>query len=273
MELVNDFTVNADIDETWKTLIDLELIAPCMPGAELTEIEGEIHRGLVKVKVGPITAKFKGEAHFVERDADARRAQLKADGRDTGGKGNAAALITAQLTAVDDATTKVVVTTDLTITGKVAQFGRGALVDVSDKLLKQFVHNLETTVLNQGAAANAGDADTTAAGTSAPGSTGAATGAAAATAAAAATGTADAGASGDAASFAPPADAPVDGPPAPAAGTEAPAAEAPKIRKIESKPAEPIDLLETAGTPMLKRLAPVLAGLVVLLLIVRRRRR
>ena len=267
MELVNDFTVNADIDETWKTLIDLELIAPCMPGAELTEIEGEIHRGLVKVKVGPITAKFKGEAHFVERDADARKAQLKADGRDTGGKGNAAALITAQLTAIDDATTKVVVTTDLTITGKVAQFGRGALVDVSDKLLKQFVHNLETTVLNQGAAANAAETDTTTPDTTTTDTTTPDTTTADTT-------TPDsAGASSDAASFAPPADAPVDGPAEPSVGTEAPAAEAPKIRKIESKPAEPIDLLETAGTPMLKRLAPVLAGLVVLLLIVRRRRR
>ena len=149
MELVNDFTVNAPIGETWATLTDLEKIAPCMPGAQLTEIEGETYRGLVKVKVGPITAQFKGQAHFLERDEDAHRAALKAEGRDTGGKGNASAVITAQLVSVTDASTKVTVTSDLTITGKVAQFGRGALADVSDKLLKQFVHNLETTVLNE----------------------------------------------------------------------------------------------------------------------------
>ena len=149
MELVNDFTVNAPISETWATLTDLEKIAPCMPGAQLTEIEGETYRGLVKVKVGPITAQFKGQAHFLERDEEAHRAALKAEGRDTGGKGNASAVITAQLVSVTDASTKVTVTSDLTITGKVAQFGRGALADVSDKLLKQFVHNLETTVLNE----------------------------------------------------------------------------------------------------------------------------
>ena len=99
--------------------------------------------------MGPITAKFKGEASFVEQDVEAHKAVLKAAGRDTGGKGNASALITAQLTPVTDASTHVLVTTDLTITGKVAQFGRGALADVSTKLIGQFVEQLETTVLNE----------------------------------------------------------------------------------------------------------------------------
>jgi carbon monoxide dehydrogenase subunit G len=161
MELVNEFTVNAGIDTTWATLTDVERIAPCMPGAQLTEIEGDTYRGTVSVKVGPITAKFKGEANFVEQDAAAHKAVLKAAGRDTGGKGNASALITAQLSEVSKETTHVKVTTDLTITGKVAQFGRGALADVSTKLIDQFVQQLETTVLNEPEAAPAADtADT-----------------------------------------------------------------------------------------------------------------
>src|SRR6478752_6746544 len=133
MDLSNEFTVNADIDTTWATL---------------TEIEGDTYRGTVAVKVGPITAKFKGEANFVEQDVESHKAVLKAAGRDTGGKGNASALITAQLTSVTDTSTHVLVTTDLTITGKVAQFGRGALADVSTKLIGQFVEQLETTVLS-----------------------------------------------------------------------------------------------------------------------------
>ena len=148
MELVNDFTVDVPVDEAWKTLTDVERIAPCLPGAQLQEIEGDVYRGVVKVKVGPILAQFKGQATFLERDETNHRAVLKAEGRDTGGKGNASALITAQLDSVDADSTKVTVTTDLTITGKVAQFGRGALADVSTKLLNQFVDQLETTVLH-----------------------------------------------------------------------------------------------------------------------------
>jgi carbon monoxide dehydrogenase subunit G len=148
MELVNDFTVDVPVDEAWKTLTDVERIAPCLPGAQLQEIEGDVYRGVVKVKVGPILAQFKGQATFIERDETNHRAVLKAEGRDTGGKGNASALITAQLDSVDADSTKVTVTTDLTITGKVAQFGRGALADVSTKLLNQFVDQLETTVLH-----------------------------------------------------------------------------------------------------------------------------
>ncbi len=286
MELVNDFTVAADISETWKTLTDLELIAPCMPGAQLTEVEGETYRGLVKIKVGPITAQFKGQAHFVERDADAHKAVLKADGRDTGGKGNASALITAQLVEVTPTTTKVTVTTDLTITGKVAQFGRGALVDVSDKLLKQFVHNLETTVLSEDAAHHTPTPAPTPVEPPAEVETPAATEpeVAGEPSTEAESETTEAA---PAASFAPPVRALITSsePPAPVAegptaakhpesavaGASA-AAPSPGVRKIESKPVEPIDLLETAGAPMLKRLAPVLGVLVVLLFVLRRRR-
>ena len=142
MELNNDFEVNAPVDKAWAVLTDVEKIAPCLPGAQLQEVEGDEYRGIVKVKVGPITAQYKGAATFVEKDDANHRAVLKADGRDTRGAGNASALITAKLQAVGDRT-KVSVSTDLTVTGKVAQFGRGVMADVSAKLMTQFADNLE----------------------------------------------------------------------------------------------------------------------------------
>ena len=149
MEINNSFEVKAPIDVAWATLTDLARIAPCLPGATLTSIEGDVFKGHVTVKVGPIVAKFGGQAIFQERNDTAHRAVLKGEGRDSTGKGNASAIITAQLEVVDADTTRCTVNTDLTITGKIAQFGRGALADVSDKLLKQFVVNLESTVLTQ----------------------------------------------------------------------------------------------------------------------------
>ena len=153
MELVNDFTVNVPVEEAWVVLTDVERIAPCLPGAQLQEVEGDVYRGVVKIKVGPILAQFKGQATFIEKDDANHKAVLKAEGRDTAGKGNASALITAKLDPQGEGTTKVTVSTDLTITGKVAQFGRGALADVSTKLLGQFVDCLETTVLGPSVAA------------------------------------------------------------------------------------------------------------------------
>jgi len=149
VEINNSFEVKAPIDVAWATLTDLARIAPCLPGATLTSVEGDIYKGHVTVKVGPIVAKFGGQAIFQERNDTEHRAVLKGEGRDSTGKGNASAIITAQLEVVDANTTRCTVSTDLTITGKIAQFGRGALADVSDKLLKQFVINLETTVLSQ----------------------------------------------------------------------------------------------------------------------------
>jgi carbon monoxide dehydrogenase subunit G len=146
MELTNEFRVDRPVDETWNVLTDVERIAPALPGAQLQEIEGDEYRGIVKVKVGPITAQYKGKATFVEKDDTNHKAVLKAEGRDTKGQGNASALITATLDA-DGAGTKVKVHTDLTVTGKVAQFGRGIMADVSTKLLNQFVEQLETTIL------------------------------------------------------------------------------------------------------------------------------
>ena len=141
MELSNEFEVDAPIDRVWSVLTDVELIAPCLPGAQLQEVEGDEYRGVVKVRVGPITAQYKGAASFVEKDDAGYRAVLRAEGRDTRGTGNAAADITAEM-APTATGTLVTVTTDLKVTGKVAQFGRGVMADVSKKLMGQFADNL-----------------------------------------------------------------------------------------------------------------------------------
>jgi len=148
-QLINEFTVNCPIDEAWPLITDLELIAPCLPGAELQEVEGETYRGVVKVKLGAISSQFKGDAHFVERDDENYRAMIKGAGRDTGGRGNASAEITAQAESLSPTSTRVAVTTDLHITGKVAQFGRGIMGDVSSKLMAQFADNLNQMIDEQ----------------------------------------------------------------------------------------------------------------------------
>jgi len=153
MDLNHQFTVAVPVEDAWRILTDVERIAPCLPGAQLLEIEGETYRGVVKVKVGPIQAQFKGQAIFIERNDIAHKVVLKGEGRDTTGKGNAAAVITAEMTAVDATSTSVTVNTDLSVTGKVAQFGRGAMADISDKLLAAFVVNLNTLIAEQPATA------------------------------------------------------------------------------------------------------------------------
>ena len=143
MELNNDIEVNASVAEVWEAFNTPEKIAPCLPGAELQENEGDEFHGIVKIKVGPITAQYKGTATYLERNDEEKRVVIKGDGRDVRGAGNASAVITAQLTEISPTTTQVSVKTELTITGKVAQFGRGAISDVSAKLMTQFAKNLE----------------------------------------------------------------------------------------------------------------------------------
>ena len=169
MDLNHSFTVDVPVEDAWRILTDVERIAPCLPGAQLQEIEGDTYRGVVKVKVGPIQAQFKGQANFVERDDVAHRAVLKGEGRDTGGKGNASALITAEMTALTDSSTSVTVNTDLSITGKVAQFGRGTMADISNKLLAQFVENLNVLIAEKPLEAAAPSTATAPVETSAPG--------------------------------------------------------------------------------------------------------
>lgn len=158
MELSNSFEVPAGRAQAWAVLNDVERIAPCLPGAQLQEIEGDEFRGVVKVKVGPVTAQYKGKAVFVERDEAGGKVVLKADGRDTRGAGNANALITATLATVSDEATRVDVHTDLAITGKVAQFGRGVMADVSEKLMGQFAENLQTLIAESDTATQASEA-------------------------------------------------------------------------------------------------------------------
>jgi uncharacterized protein len=218
MDLNHAFTVEVPVEDAWRILTDVERIAPCLPGAQLQEIEGDVYRGAVKVKVGPIQAQFKGQASFVEFDEVAHKVVLKGEGRDIGGKGNASALITAELTALTATSTSVTVNTDLSVTGKVAQFGRGAMADISDKLLAQFVVNLNEMIAASDAPAAA----------SAP---------VAETAAPA------------------PADAPT---PSAAPASEAPAEPAqPTVRKIDGPEAEALDLLSISRGVILKRALPV----------------
>ena len=149
-QLINEFTVNRPIDEAWPIITDVERIAPCLPGAQLTEIrqtdDGEVYAGKVKVKLGAIATEFKGDAYFVERDDAAYTCKLNGKGRDTKGRGNASADISAAAESLSPTSTKVVVTTDLHITGKIAQFGRGILGDVSAKLIDQFAQNLNEMI-------------------------------------------------------------------------------------------------------------------------------
>src|SRR6266516_5925368 len=128
MKLENEFRVDVPVEEAWRVLLDVERIAPCMPGAQLQEVEGDEYRGIVKVKVGPITAQYKGTAKLAEVDETNRRIVIDASGRDTRGQGNAKASIVVTMQP-EGAGTKVDVVTDLSITGKVAQFGRGVLAD------------------------------------------------------------------------------------------------------------------------------------------------
>jgi carbon monoxide dehydrogenase subunit G len=142
MKITNEFTVHTPIERAWEVLTDLPGIAPCMPGARLTGVEGDVYQGKVKVKVGPVISEFAGTARFTEKDASAYRAAIDAKGRDARSAGNASALVTAVLKAEGDSTL-VSVDTDLKISGKLAQFGSGMIKEVSGKLLTQFVTNLE----------------------------------------------------------------------------------------------------------------------------------
>lgn len=143
MELTHTFTVPAAIDDAWATFMDLERVGSCFPGATVTEVTDDSFSGSVKVKLGPIALVYTGSGSFVERDDAAHRAVIEAKGKDKRGNGTAGATVTIQLTPDGDGT-RADVSTDLAITGKPAQFGRGVMQDVSDKLLGQFVACVES---------------------------------------------------------------------------------------------------------------------------------
>ena len=254
MELTNEFTVPVPVERAWEVLNDVELIAPCLPGAQLQEVEGDEYRGIVKVKVGPITAEYKGAATFREQDLANRKIILEASGRDTRGQGSASAVITATMTESGsgaDVSTHVVVDSDVTIKGKVAQFGRGMIAEVSNKLLTQFVECLEGKLDDGGSSSTAAPAEAEA---SAPETT--PTPPPEAEPAPAATPAAEPVASAPATSAPPPA-------PTEAAGT----GNAAGVRKITHEANEPVDLLDAAGAPLAKRLAPAIIGFLLLLVV------
>ncbi|MFE7233780.1 SRPBCC family protein [Streptomyces sp. NPDC002405] len=141
MELNHEFTVPVPVDDAWRALLDIERVAPCLPGATVQEYDGKTVTGSVKVKLGPITVTYKGTAVFEEQDEAAHRMVLVASGRETRGQGTARATVTGTLQERDGGTA-VAVRTDLTVTGRPAQFGRGVLAEVGDRLVGQFADSL-----------------------------------------------------------------------------------------------------------------------------------
>ncbi|MEU6576686.1 SRPBCC family protein [Streptomyces sp. NPDC046805] len=138
MELHHEFTVPVPVDDAWRALLDIERVTPCLPGATLEDYDGKTVTASVKVKVGPITVNYRGTAVFEEQDEVARRIVLIANGRETRGQGTARATIVSTLSERDDGGTAVSVHTDLTVTGRPAQFGRGVMAEVGDRLVGQF---------------------------------------------------------------------------------------------------------------------------------------
>jgi carbon monoxide dehydrogenase subunit G len=165
VELQHSFTVPTSVDEAWDLFMDLQRVGGCFPGATVTDFSGEGFAGTVKVKLGPIALLYAGSGSFLERDEQARRAVIEAKGKDKRGNGTAGARVTIQLSEEDNGT-RADVQTDLSITGKPAQFGRGVMQDVSDKLLGQFVSCIEQQFTGGGEAvgAAAGTAPTVSAG-------------------------------------------------------------------------------------------------------------
>ncbi|GGI03411.1 SRPBCC family protein [Egicoccus halophilus] len=254
MEFTNEFTVPTDVDTAFATLTDLERVAPCLPGAQLEEVDGDVHTGRVKVKVGPISMTYRGQARLVEADADARHARIEASGKETRGTGTARADVTADLRQQGDHTL-VTVVTDLAVTGKPAQFGRGVMAEVGTKIIDAFAERLRELLGEDEAPDTAEPATSPAA-------------------------PPDAAAAGPAADDAPTVpgrgEAALTG--AAAVGAAAPAT--PVVggpRRIAPDPFradDALDLVDVAGSATLKRLLPVLAAaLVAILTVVLWRRR
>lgn len=244
MKLEHSFTVPAELDTVWQAVLDPERVAPCMPGATLSEVDGDAFKGSVKVKLGPISLLYKGSGEFLSKDAEARTVVIKASGKDARGNGTAAATVTVTLRA-DGAATVGAVETNLSITGKPAQFGRGLISEVGGKILDSFatclasklavseapklsvVEKAADTADTEEAAAHAADhAEAVAAGRKA----GEATAAAA-------------------------------------------VATKPKLAAAPEPETEPIDLLSYAGPSVMKRAAPLLALAAAVLAFITLRRR
>lgn len=235
MRIEDRFTVSLIIEETWKVFRDVERIAPCMPGAELTEVTDDEYRGVVKIKLGAITAQYKGAVRFEEVDEAGHRLVLRAEGRETRGQGNAAATVVATLHPAPDGGTEVSIDTDLKITGRIAQFGRGVMADVSSKLLGEFARCLEDDLAKEfSKGQEPSDRSVPESDATEP-----------------AGGPADASVA---------ATEPMDA----AESVHRPTS----ARSVESRPAKPVDLLAMAGGSVAQRTIPVAIGVDLLLLAV-----
>ena len=241
MEMDHSFTVPVPPDRAWDVLLDVEKIAPCMPGATVDEFDGEVVTGRIKVKVGPVSLTYRGTAKFTERDPDARVILLEASGKETRGAGTASATVRATLEPESggEGTTASMHTT-MNVTGRPAQFGRGVMVEVGSKLVEQFAQNLRQLIAEDGAAGGNAAATATAEADASAGQ-----------AAAEATGT--------------PQDGPGSTQPSPvvpaAATTATPTAQPPAAS------ADSINLVKLVGPSLLKRVIPVAvaaAGLALL---------
>ncbi len=224
MKLENEFTVPASLEQAWQVLLDVERVAPCLPGAAIEGTDGDAHKGTMTIKIGPIKTQYSGTVRIEEADEAAHRAVMRAQARDSRGQGTAAATITSTMEEVEDGT-RVHVETDLRVTGPAAQFGRGVMQDVSAKLMGRFADCLAEEM-----------------------------------AGASATGVA----SGETAGERP------EPPPGPAGDSAEEAARAPEPRRTE----DVLDLGAASRGALLKRVGPVAAGLVLLIvwLGIRRRR-
>ncbi len=156
MELINSFEVARPIDEAWAALTDVERVVPCLPGARLQEVNDGEYRGVVRVRLGRITTEFAGAATIAEQNATDYKVVVNGQGLDARGEGTAEAIVTAKLEPINDTTTRVLVDTDLTLSGRVAQLGKGVLPEVSTNLMAQFADNLAAMLDGQAPAADLG---------------------------------------------------------------------------------------------------------------------
>ena len=257
IELDNSFTVPVPPEQAWDVLLDVERIAPCMPGASVLSVDGDSVEGQVKVKLGPLSLTYKGTAKFVEKDQANFTIVLDASGKETRGQGTASASVNAVLKpGAEPGTTDAAIHTSLNVTGRPAQFGRSLLPEISGKLIAQFADNLAALISADGATTATATADDAAAPASET----------------AAADTADAAGEAPAAATAPDADA--------ATATAGEAATAPpaaaKPVPAPPKQEESLDAVKYVVVPVLKRVLPVAAiagGLAVLARVVLRRRR
>jgi uncharacterized protein len=244
IELDNSFTVPVPPEQAWDVLLDVERIAPCMPGASVTSVEGDEIAGQVKVKLGPLSLSYKGTAKFTEKDQENHTIAIEASGKETRGAGTASATVSASLKPADtESETLVSIHTSLNVTGRPAQFGRSLLPEVSGKLIAQFATNLEALIAGSGAAAGAG--------TAGAGTEGGATEGAGAAAGETGAETAAEGAG--------------------AATAVTPAAAQPSAALPQQE--DSLNLIKLVGGPLLKRVIPVAAGAALLALLGRRIRR